>query len=404
MRILQVNKFFYLRGGSERYYFDLCDLLAERGHEVLHFSMTHPRNRPSPQEDMFMSRVDLNAPMGMGEKLGAAARILYSREAVRRMEALIDRYRPDIIHLHNISRQISPSIMTVTSRMGVPVVKTQHDLSLVCPAHSFFVNGRTCEDCSGGAYWHGLAKRCIDGSAASTALGVAEAYLHSALGLYKKIDWFIAPSRFLLEKVSSLAWIRDKISHLPYFVPPAADWSASGDGYVLFAGRISREKGVGTLLEAAARLPETRFIVAGEGAELAGFKRDAEARGMTNVEFPGHVTGAAFEALMEGAACVAVTSISYENLPLSILEAFARGKPVVGSDSGGIGELVLDGETGRLFAPGDAETLAEAIRDLLADEDRRLAMARRARALVMDEYSPGRHYDRLMEIYGRVTG
>jgi glycosyltransferase involved in cell wall biosynthesis len=402
MRILQVNKFFYLRGGSERYYFDLCDLLAGRGHEVLHFSMKHERNRPSPQEDGFMSFIDLNAPMSLGERLGAARRILYSTEAVSRMEAMISRYRPDIIHLHNISRQISPSIMTVTSRLGVPVVKTQHDLSLVCPAHSFFVNGRLCEKCAGGRYLHGLRRRCIDGSAKSTALGVAEAYLHAFMGLYKKIDWFIAPSRFLMEKVSTLSWISHRISHLPYFIPPGEDWTARNDGYVLFAGRISEEKGVGTLLDAAAMLPTTRFIVAGEGAELPGFKRYAAGRSIANVEFPGYVSGDALESLIEGAACIAVTSNSYENLPLSILEAFARGKPVVGSDAGGISELVMDGVTGYLYERADPVSLAAAVDRIVSDENARLAMAGNARELVAGDYSPAYHYDRLMEIYERV--
>jgi glycosyltransferase involved in cell wall biosynthesis len=402
MKILQVNKFFYLRGGSERYYFDLCDLLARRGHEVLHFSMAHIRNRPSPQQDAFMSHMDLNAPMGLGGKISAVGRILYSKEAVRRMEAIIDRYRPDVVHLHNISRQISPSIISVTSRRGVPTVKTQHDLSLVCPAHSFFIGGGLCEECAGGRYWHGLRHRCIDGSAGSTALGVMEAYLHAAMGLYKKIDWFIAPSRFLMEKVSTLGWIRDKISHLPYFIPLGEDWTARNDGYILFAGRISEEKGVGTLLDAAARLPGTRFVIAGEGAELPRFKEDASRRNVTNVEFPGYVSGDALEALIEGASAIAVTSNSYENLPLSILEAFARGKPVVGSDCGGISELVTDGRTGYLYERADADSLAGAIERLVSDENARLKMAGNARELVSGDYSPDYHYDRLMEIYERV--
>ncbi len=402
MKILQVNKFFYLRGGSERYYFDLCDLLAGRGHEVLHFSMAHPRNRPSPQQDSFMSHIDLNATDGLVEKVSAVGRILYSKEAARRMDDLIERHRPDIVHLHNISRQISPSVVAVTSRRGVPTVKTQHDLSLVCPAHSFFVRGRTCEECAGGKYWHGLKYSCIDGSAASTALGVLEAYLHDAMGLYKKIDAFIAPSRFLMEKVSSLAWIRDKITHLPYFIPPGADWTARNDGYVLFAGRISEEKGVGTLIDAAGMLPGTRFVIAGEGAELPRFREYAAAQNITNVEFPGYVSGGALETLIEGAGCVAVTSISYENLPLSILESFARGKPVVGSDSGGVRELVRDGETGYLYEPADADSLAAAIARLVSDENARLGMARNARQLVSAAYSPASHYERLMEIYRRV--
>jgi glycosyltransferase involved in cell wall biosynthesis len=364
--------------------------------------MTHPRNEPSPDEDGFMSHIDLNAPMGVREKLSAVGRILYSKEAARRMEAIIDRHRPDLVHLHNISRQISPSILAVTSRRGVPTVKTQHDLSLVCPAHSFFVGGEICEECAGGRYWHGLAHKCIDGSAGSTALGVFEAYFHDVMGLYKKVNWFIAPSRFLKEKVSTLGWIRDRISHLPYFIPLGEDWTARNDGYVLFAGRISEEKGVGTLLDAAAMLPGTRFVIAGEGAELPRFREYAAEKNIRNVEFPGYVTGEALEALLEGASAVTVTSNSYENLPLSILEAFARGKPVVGSDCGGISELVENGETGYLYKRADAGSLAGAIENLVSDENARLRMAGKARELVSGEYSEDYHYDRLMEIYARV--
>ncbi|MGD9140178.1 MAG: glycosyltransferase family 4 protein [bacterium] len=402
MKVLQVNKYFYVRGGSERYYFDLCDLLAGRGHEVFHFSMTHSRNRPSPQADMFMSHVDLNAPMSATERVAAAGRLLYSREATRRMEAIIDRYRPDVVHMHNISRQITPSIVSVTSARGIPTVKTQHDYSLVCPAHTCFVNGEVCEDCLGGAYWHAVPKKCIDGSLTSSLLGAAEAYLHDVMGLYKKIDFIISPSRFLMEKLSSLKWIRRKIGHLPYLIPLGEDWSSRNDGYVLYSGRITHEKGVKTLLEAAARMPDMKFIIAGEGPQLDEFKEYARDRGLGNVEFRGYVEGGEHEALLEGAACIAVTSISYENLPLSILESFARGKPVVGSDCGGTVELVKDGETGFRYRRADADSLAEAIGNLLSDESARVRMARNARELVSGVCSPDYHYDRMMEIYARV--
>ncbi len=402
MKILQVNKFFYVRGGSERYYFDLCDLLSARGHEVVHFSMQHPRNRTSPQDDDFMPYIDLNAPMSIGERLAAASRILYSREAARRMEALIDRHSPDIVHLHNITRQISPSIVAVISGRGIPAVQTLHDWSLVCPAHTCFVRGDVCDDCAGGRYWRGLLKTCVDGSRMSTALAVAEAYLHSLLGLYKKIDWFLAPSRFLMDKVSSLDWIRDRISHLPYFIPLGEDWSAENDGYVLFAGRITGEKGVGILLDAADRLRETKFVIAGEGEDLDAFKHLAARMNLRNVEFKGYVSGDPLEKLVQGATCIAVTSVWYENLPLTILGSFARGKPVVGSDCGGIGELVRNGETGYLFRRADAASLAEAIGKVQSDESARLRMGRNARELVNREHSADGHYERLMGVYKRL--
>jgi glycosyltransferase involved in cell wall biosynthesis len=397
MRVLQVNKFFYVRGGSERYFFDLCRLLEDKGHEVLHFSMSHPRNQPSAQDAYFVSEVDLNAPMSPAARLRAALRILYSSEAKRKMGRLIDDLKPDLVHFHNITRQLSPSIIDAAYSRGVPTIQTMHDLSLVCPAHSFFVDGKACESCAGGGYWHALQGKCIDGSGASTLLGTLEAYLHSWIGLYKKIDLFIAPSLFLKGKVSSLDWIADRTVHLPYFIPPAPDYSSENRGYVLFAGRVSREKGVGTVLEAAARLTDTEVKIAGEGPLIDDFK--AEAATLPNVEFLGYVGGERLEETIRGAACVVVPSISYENLPLSILEAFARGKPVVASRAGGSPELVQDGVTGALFEPGDGDSLAAALERILADEAARQGLGRRAREVVASDYSAEAHYGRIMALY-----
>ncbi len=402
MRILQVNKYFYIRGGSERYFFDLSRLLQERGHEVFHFSMKNERNDASDQEGYFVSEIDLNAPMGPGRKIQAALRLLYSSEAKNKMAKLLDEFRADIVHFHNITRQLSPSIIMAAADRGVPMVQTMHDLSLVCPAHTCFVNGHACEDCAGGSYWHAVPKRCIDGLLGSSALGSFEAYLHAWLGLYKKIDTFIAPSLFLKSKVSSLDWMTGKIEHLPYYIPLGPDYSGVDEGYVLFAGRITVEKGVGTLLEAASRLSGRRFIIAGEGPLLDDFKQDAVSMGVSNVEFVGYAKGDDLERLLRGASCVAVPSIWYENLPLSIMEAFARGKPVVASASGGSPELVKDGITGYLFEPGNADSLVASLERTLGDEAARTGMGRRARALVGGDYSDAVHYERLMNIYERV--
>ncbi|MFH1313610.1 MAG: glycosyltransferase [Candidatus Eisenbacteria bacterium] len=399
MKVLQVNKFFYVRGGSERYFFDLCGLLKDHGHDVAHFSMTHPRNQDSGQQAHFVSEIDLNAAMGLGGRARAALRVLYSSEARARMAALLDEVRPDIVHFHNITRQLSPSIIDAVESRGIPMVQTMHDLSLVCPAHSFFVNGHACEKCAGGAYRNAAALKCIDGSLTSSLLGSFEAYLHTWMGLYKKIKMFIAPSLFLKGKVSSLGWIRDSIIHLPYFIPPGPDYTQANDGFVFFAGRISKEKGVDTLLEAAERLKSTRFVIAGEGPPLEAYRKLTRDKGLSNVEFTGYVKGDDLENLLRGSSCVVVPSVSYENLPLSILEAFAIGKPVVGSDHGGIPELVIDNVTGHLFRSGDAGSLASAIESTVADETKRLAMGRGARSMVSSDYSPQSHYEKMTGIY-----
>ena len=403
MRILQVNKFFYVRGGSERYYFDLCDLLTARGQAVAHFSMKDDRNLPSDQARYFVSSIDLNACKGIGPKARAAARILYSGEAKRNIGRLIDDWRPDVIHFHNITRQLSPSIIDAARARGVPMVQTVHDLFMVCPAHSCFSKGAPCEACSGGAFWHAIPARCIDGSLASSALGALESYAHGLLALYKKIDRLIAPSMFLKSKISALGWAAGRVEHLPYFIPLGPDYSESNDGYALFSGRITAEKGVATLLDASAICKGVQFVIAGEGPELETFKRYARSRGLGNVRFTGHVKGEALERLIAGACCIVAPSLWYENLPLTILEAFARGKPVVATGSGGIPELVRDGVTGYIFERGVAAALAENVERICSDDANRVLMGRNARAIAGTVYSPEAHYERLMSIYEELA-
>jgi glycosyltransferase involved in cell wall biosynthesis len=283
------------------------------------------------------------------------------------------------------------------------MVQTVHDLFLVCPAHSFFVHGAPCEDCGRGSFWHAAKKRCIDGSAASSVLGTFESYLHAWLGFYKKIDRLIAPSLFLKSKIAELGWTAGRVVHLPYFVPLGPDYSGRTSGYALFAGRISTEKGVGTLIEAASLLKAGDFVLAGEGPELESFRHYARRLGLTNVRFAGYAKGDALERLIAGAACMVVPSLSYENLPLSIMEAFARGKPAVAADSGGIAELVRDGLTGYVFERGVAASLADAVERMVCDDAGRIKMGRNARELVSAEYSPEGHYAKILAIYEDLT-
>jgi len=399
MRIVQVNKFFYLKGGSERYYFDLCNLLESKGHKVFHFSMHHPRNRQSEQQAYFVSNIDLNASMNTLNKIRAAARVIYSLEAKRNFSKLIDDLKPDIIHFHNITRQISPSVIDVGASKGIPMVQTMHDLYLLCPAHLSYVNGEICELCENGSYWHCLVKKCIDGRLSSSLLGAFESYIHSSLGLYKKIAKMIAPSLFLKTKIEKLEWVTQKTVHLPYFTLPAPDYSDYDEGYVLFAGRITDEKGVSTLIDAARSLRSTRFVIAGEGPKLDFFKRLAFSAGLSNITFYGHADSEVMENLFRGASCIVMPSVWYENFPLTVLEAFARGKPVIGSDRGGIPEMVKDGETGYLFKPGDAVSLADRLETILEDRDLRKYMGQKAREMVMEIFSPEFHYSRIIEIY-----
>jgi glycosyltransferase involved in cell wall biosynthesis len=404
LTVLAVNKYYYLKGGAERYFFELGRMLTARGHEVVPFSMLDEENEPSQYAEFFVSPSAFDKRGRLWEKIGAAARVVFSVEARRRIAALAERVRPDVAHLHNIAHQLSPSILYGLKDCGVPVVQTLHDYKLICPNYQMFVGGAVCERCRGGRYYRAVLHRCLQGSLARSLNVCVEAYLHAALGTYRRlVDLFVAPSRSLRERMIAHGVDQSRIVHVPHAISldgyePDYDLG----GYAAYIGRLAVGKGAETVLAAAARARGVAFKIAGTGPLAEALRARAAHMGLDNVEFLGYVTGEELRSTYLGALCVIVPSECYENSPLTVFESFAYGKPVVGASIGGIPELVIDGETGLLFEPGDGAGLAERVSRLA--HDRRCAgrLGREARAKLERDHSPELHCDRILEIYERV--
>lgn len=397
MKILLANKFFFPNGGSEVVMFQERDFLKREEHTVVDFSMRDERNLASDYADYFVERQDYRSA-GKTGKLKSALTFVHSPEAVRKIGALIEATRPDLLHCHNIYHQLTPSIIGAAKAHGVPVVLTLHDYKPVCPAYTRLSNGQPCSACVGGDFAPVLKQRCAEGSLGKSALLYAEVVVQRWLGNYEKVDRFIAPSRFMRDSV--LHRFRDEQVALLYNGVDLDGIEASGcdEGYMLYLGRLSHEKGIETLLRAhAAANGAWPLVVAGTGPLADDFKLKYE-----TAKFVGHLGGAALQETMAGAAAVVVPSEWYENCPMSVLEAMAYGKPVVGSRMGGIPELVAEGETGLLFAAGDAVQLRERVDWLMADPARRQAMGRQARVRVEKEFSLEKHNAGLMAIYQSV--
>jgi len=403
--VLNVNKFHYLRGGSERYYFDLEAILAERGHRVLSFSMTHARNRPSPQAAHFVPEVSWGGEGGALRALRGGLSVIHSRAAATRIDRLLDAERVDVAHLHNIAHQLSPSVLGPLRRRGIPVVQTLHDYKLICPNYRLFTEGAPCERCRGGRYWNAFLHGCGRGAAAGSLLLAIESSVHRAAGDYQRgVDLFLAPSRFLLDKAVAFGVPRERLRHVPYpiAIAPEGEWGAAaprGD-FFLYAGRLAPEKGIRTLLLAAERLPDVALHIAGDGElreEVA-----ARAARLPRVTLHGHLAQDEVARLQREALAVVVPSEWYENLPLAIIEAFAAGKPAVAAAIGGIPELVRDGETGLLFPPGDAAALARVLARAAGDREALAAMGARARDAARAGHDPGDHYRVLLASYAEA--
>jgi len=406
MKVLNVNKFHYRRGGAETVYFGLADLLERNGHEVIPFSMQHPQNEPTPYANHFVSNVELREDGGIASSIATAGRMIYSREAARKLDALIRETRPDIAHLHNIYHQLSPSILRVLAKHRIPAVLTMHDYKLICPAYTLYANGAPCERCKGGKFYNAALQSCVKDSRAKSLLCTVEAYAHAALGMYRRnVACFIAPSRFLAAKAVEFGMDAAKITYVPNFVEPGPAPDVKPGRRIVYAGRLERVKGVRTLIDAFAQseaVGSHELVIAGDGEDRDALERQAAMHPQARIRFAGHLRGEALMALLDESLFTATPSEWYENAPLSVMEAAARGKAAIVSDLGGLPELVNDGETGIVVRAGDAPALAAAIDRMTGAPERAREMGRNARAFMEETFSARRHYDALIAVYERA--
>lgn len=406
MRILAVNKFFWRKGGSEAVFFGEKDLLEAHGHTVVPFSMKHPNNEASPYEKYFIENVDYGEG-GLSTKVSAASKIIYSFEAKKKMNSLLAVESFDLAHFHIFQHQISPSVFGPLRQHGIPIVLTLHDLKPLCPNYKMYTNGHLCEACRGGAFYNCLLNRCTKGSILKSAVNVLEMYFHTAMKYYQKdVAQYIAVSRFYRDKMLEYGFPKDKVSYLPNSVSLEGISPSSEDlGYALYFGRLSEEKGLGTLLNAARLCPNIPVKVAGGGPLEKALKTQAESQSLKNVEFVGFKTGDALRKLIAGCSFTVIPSEWYENCPMSVLESFAFGKPVVGSRIGGIPELIDEKADGLVFDPGNSEDLAGQMQKLWSKgREARHDMGQNGHNKVRTHYSGAAHYEGLMSIYQKVLG
>jgi glycosyltransferase involved in cell wall biosynthesis len=381
--------------------FDLARLQTDAGDEVAFFGMDHPDNDPMPYARHFPSYVEFRPPtMTVGSRIRASARMLYSRSAETGIEAVIAEFQPDIVHLHNIYHQLSPSVLRPLARHSIPNVMTLHDYKLACPTYQFLDHGQICEACLGGHFFHAATRRCKDGSASASLLAAVESYAHGITRAYSPVRLFIAPSRFLAAKMTEAKVFPDRMRVLNHFIDSAgiAGKDDAGKGFV-YAGRLSAEKGVDVLIEAAARLPAITVDVLGEGPTRPELERLADRKAPGRIRFHGRVDKDSVHRAMRSALAVVVPSRWYENQPITILEAFACGVPVIGTSLGGIPELVTDDVNGYTVPPNDPAALAARMDGLASRPEDAIRFGQAARRLVATSFAPSVHLQGIQDIY-----
>ncbi len=398
MRILMINKFLYPNGGSETYIFKLGDYLKKQGHEVQYFGMEHEGRCVGNAVNAYTTDMDFHSGSKLA-KLTYPIKTVYSSEARKRLRLVLDDFKPDVCHLNNFNYQLTPSIILEIVKWRKEagnkcrIIFTAHDYQLICPNH-MLNNPNTrenCEKCLDGHFLNCMKGKCIHGSTVKSVIGTAEAVFWKMNGVYKHIDTMVCCSEFLKKKMDSNPLFAKKTVVLHNFVD-RVEWKESiKKDYILYFGRFSKEKGIGTLIQVCRELPDVQFVFAGTGP------LEKEINGIANIRNVGFQRGEALEKLIREARFSVYPSEWYENCPFSVMESQMYGTPVLGADIGGISELISVGKTGELFESGKKEELKTKIWRLWTDRAVTEAYARECRNIVFD--SVEMYYEKLMRIY-----
>lgn len=411
MRILLVNKFHYLNGGSEKYYFELGKLLKKNGNEVAYFSMKDDRNIKTGDKEYFVEKIDLNT----GSKLKALD-VIYSKENYKKMKEAIDDFKPDVVHLNNFQRQLSESIVECCKDNNIPMVFTAHDVQAVCPAISMLDSEKNiCEKCINGKYMNCFKKKCVKNSTLKSLLGAYEGNYYRRKKVYtKKIKNIITPSIFYKNKLIEDGIQEDKIKAIHNFINlEEYDLKVEDEGYALYSGRLAKEKGILNLVEAFSnliinnknndKLNNIKLYIAGNGHEKENIEETIKENNLEDkIILLGYLNQKDLKEYTRKCGFLVIPSIWYENGPYSVIETQSIGKAIIGADIGGIPEMVINNENGLTYKYNDVKELEEKMKNLFSDVELREKFGKNAKKFAIKEYSPENYYEKIEKIYRNV--
>jgi glycosyltransferase involved in cell wall biosynthesis len=401
MKVLQINKHFYPKGGSETVFFNTIQLLEQHGHTVIPFSMKDPKNRKTPYDSYFVDYTE-PAQSGFWAKIKHLPSFFYNREAAEKLDWLIRDEKPDIAHIHLMFNSLSVSILPVLKKHRIPVVMTAHDHRLICPAYLFLDGkGRICERCRTGHYYHCLIHRCSKGKLFNSLALTLDSYFRKYIfPVDKYVDRFVFVGRFSYEKhIEFSAKYRGKsvVRYNFTLIPPGE--VPEKENYLLYLGRISEEKGIPVLMKAMEYFPGIKLKIAGTGPLLEVLKR----QNRPDIEFTGFKSGEELYDYIRKARFVIVPSEWYENNTLVIIEAYTLGTPAIGSRIGGIPEFIQDGVNGFLFEPFSVAQLKQTIgKALELSSEAYAAMCSEAQTFAANNFTEEAYYQKLIALYNDV--
>ena len=385
MKILLVHNHYQQPGGEDVVFAQEKQLLEDHGHQVVTYQ------RSNSEIEKYSNLRKLTVP-----KLA-----VWAEDSRQDILSLIKRERPVIVHVHNTFIQISPSVFSACAEAGVPVVQTLHNFRLLCPAATFFRNGNVCEECLE-SLWRSVRHGCYRESKSETAMAALMLAIHRRWHTWDSITSFITLTRFAHQKFVDAGFPAERVYVKPNFVFPDPGEKVDEGEFAAYVGRLSPEKGVGTLLEACKHLRHTVPIqIIGDGPLRVSLERRAAQLNLRGVTFRGRLSRAETQLVIKRARCLILPSECYESFPMAVVEAFACGTPVICSRLGAMQEIVIHEVSGLHFIAGNAEDLAQRIDWVWERPCEARAMGRTARKVFEQNYTSESGYHTLMEIYSR---
>lgn len=404
MKILLTHKFFKYTGGADVFFLEVGRVLEENGHEVAYFSTIDDQTLPTKYAKYFIKAPEFNSSNPL-KKLASIFEIPYNFKARSSFSQLLDDFKPDLIHAFGIVTHISPSIFDAAKKRNVPIVWSLNDYKHICPNYKLFHHGKLCEDCKGNRFYKCVTNKCSHDSIAFSVASAIESYVHYSLDIFKKnVDLFLFASDFMAYKTEefwgagTFNW--GKLLN-PFKIPDQEPSNEIGN-FGLYFGRLIDEKGVDVLIEALKLLPSLPFKIVGDGPDLGMLKEMVVANNLKNIEFTGPLWGDELNELLYASRMVIVPSIWHENFPYVVLQAFAAGKPVIGSNRGGITEMVSHNERGFIYEAQDPKMLAKSIDSLWQDVDSLKRFGKNARNYVLENFNDKNFYNSLISNYKKV--
>lgn len=419
MKILLVNYRYFFSGGPERYYFNIKEILEQNGHEVIPFSIKSSRNVPivvkgkeRPElEKYFLDIVDDEVYFAQSAKkkkslrliLMSFTRMFYSMEAKRKMRQLIKDERPDIVYIIQMHNKISPSIVDAAKEMKVPVIHRISDFQYMCP-NALFYNDQTgvCEECLKGNRIACVKNRCVLNSTVYSGIKMMAKWLHDVMKVHQRIDAFVVPSEFTYEKLHEYGIPYEKLNHIPtFFNLKEVNPQVTYEPFVLYVGRLEKQKGLMTLIRAFKDAPYQLKII---GFSNDGYEEELKACAgeSKNIEFLGKMNFEQIAPYLKSCLCTVVPSEWYDNFPNSLIESYAFKKAVIATDFGSLQYMVNDGETGLKFKYADTKDLMSKVQYLFEHQEEARRMGENGYQLIETVYSPETHYKQLIEVFKKT--